>query len=120
MQASRYALVAVMSTSGLKLASIRRYRHKGIVALFALVALLFATTAYVAHGYQHELAQSTHSVAHCDLCLQFSGTAGVPDHSELSGTPPVQAFVRALAETPQFSSVKHPTNCLPRAPPALT
>ena len=120
MQASRYAFGAVMSPSGFKLASLRRFRHKGIVALFALVALLFATTTYVAHGYQHELAQSTHSVAQCDLCLQFSGTAGAPVHADLLGKPPLQAFAPAVCETPRFSSRKHPTNCLPRAPPALT
>jgi hypothetical protein len=120
MQASRYAFRAIMSASGLKLASLRRYRHKGVVALFALVALLFATTAYVAHGYQHELAQSTHPVAHCDLCLQFSGTAGAPEHPAALGKLPLAAFVPAVAETPRFASRKHPTNCLPRAPPALT
>jgi hypothetical protein len=109
-----------MSHSGPKLASLRRFRHKGIVALFALVALLFATTAYVAHGYQHELAKSTHPVVHCDLCLQFSGTAGAPEHSDLVGKPPLQAFAPAVAGTPRFSSHKHPTNRLPRAPPALT
>jgi hypothetical protein len=119
MQASRYALRAVMSTSGLKLGSIRRFRHKGIVALFALVALLFATTAYVAHGYQHDLAQSTHSVAHCDLCLQFNGTAGAPDHADLLGKPPLQALAPAVFEASRFSSHKHPTNRLPRGPPAL-
>jgi hypothetical protein len=109
-----------MSHSGSKLASLRRFRHKGIVALFALVALLFATTAYVAHGYQHELAKSPQPVAHCDLCLQFSGTAGAPEHPDHPGKPPLQAFTPAAAESPRFSSHKHPTNRLPRAPPALT
>jgi hypothetical protein len=109
-----------MSASGLKLASIRRFRHKGVLALFALVALLFATTAYVAHGYQHELAGSPHTIAHCDLCLHFSGTAGTPTHTDLVGKPPLEAFTPAVVETPRFGSRRHPTNRLPRAPPALT
>jgi hypothetical protein len=109
-----------MSPYALKLASIRRFRHKGILALFALVALLFATTAYVEHGYQHELANSPHSIAQCDLCLHFSGTAGAPVHTDLPGKPPLEAFAPAVIETPRFSSRKHPTNRLPRAPPALT
>src|SRR5688572_14630455 len=109
-----------MNPSGIKLASLRRFRHKGIVALFALVALLFATTAYVAHGYQHELASSPHSIAQCDLCLHFSGTAGAPTHTDHVGKPPLEAFTPAVVETPRFSSRKHPTNRLPRAPPALT
>jgi hypothetical protein len=106
--------------ASIKLESLRRFRHKGMVALFALVALLFVTTAYVAHGYQHELAQSTHPVVHCDLCLQFSGAAGAPAHPGLAGKPPTEAFAPAVAETPRFASHEHPTHRLPRAPPALT
>jgi hypothetical protein len=102
------------------LAALRRFRQNRLVAALALLALLFATTAYVAHGFQHELPLSQHSTAHCDLCLHFSGTAGTPAHSGVAGKPPQAAFAPAVVETVQFSSHKHPTNRLPRAPPALT
>ena len=62
------------------LAHIRRFRHKGLVALFALVALMFATTAYVAHGLSHDKPLSTHSSAQCDLCLQFAARPARPNN----------------------------------------
>ncbi len=101
------------------LAGLRRYRHNRVIALFALLALLFAGTAYVVHGLDHDKPLSQHAFNHCDLCLHFSGTAGAPDHPALVGNPPAPAVAPAATETPQFASHPHPTNRLPRAPPAL-
>src|SRR5687767_6428498 len=102
------------------LAHLRRFRYNRLVAVFALVAFFFATTAYVVHGFKHELPLSQHATAHCDLCLHFSGTAGTPDHQGFVGKPPVGAYFELPVVTPRFTSWQHPTNRLPRAPPALT
>jgi hypothetical protein len=102
------------------LAALRRFRHNRLLAALALLALLFATSAYAVHGFQHELPLSQHSTAHCDLCLQFSGTAGTPDYAGSIGKPPQATFAPDTVETVRYSSHRHPTNRLPRAPPALT
>ncbi len=109
-----------MRTSTTPLARFRGYRHNRVVALFALLALLFAGTAYVVHGLDHQGSLAQHAYAHCDLCLHFSGTAGAPEHAALAGYPPAPVVAPAATETPQFTSHVHPTNRLPRAPPALT
>jgi hypothetical protein len=51
-----------------------RSRPRKLLALFAVLALLLATTAYLSHIHANggKLQESTH----CDLCLQFSGTGG--------------------------------------------
>jgi hypothetical protein len=102
------------------LAVIRGFRHNRLVALWALLALLFAGTAYVVHGFDSEKPLSQHSATHCDLCLHFSGTAGAPDHPAIVGNPPTPSVAPDAVETPRYSSYEHPTNRLPRAPPALT
>ena len=102
------------------LASFRRFPHNRLVAVLALLAFFFASTAYVVHGFKHELPLSQHATAHCDLCLHFSGTAGTPENSDFAGKPPVAQFARAFFETVRFASHQHPTNRLPRAPPAST
>jgi hypothetical protein len=102
------------------LAHIRRSSHNRLVALLALVALLLASTAYVAHGYTHDKPFSPHTSAQCDLCLHFSGTASAPDQPAYLGILPPEVSAPAAFETPPLCSHKHPTNRLPRAPPALT
>jgi hypothetical protein len=102
------------------LVRIRRFRHKGLLALFALVALMVASTAYVAHGLTHDKPLSTHSSVECDLCLQFAGTAGAPEHPPGQGKPPLGTFTPVLNQTARFCSYEHPTHRLPRAPPVLT
>jgi hypothetical protein len=102
------------------LAAIRGSRHNRLVALLALVALLFASMAYVVHGFSPEKPLSQHSTSQCDLCLHFSGTAGTPDHATFVGKPPVAASAPTSVVPVRFSSHVHPTNRLPRAPPALT
>jgi hypothetical protein len=100
------------------LANIRSFRHNRLVALFALLALLFASTAYVAHGFDQPLSQ--HAAGQCDLCLHFSGTAGTPDHPALPGKPPLAAFAPTADETPRYASHEHPTHRFARGPPDLT
>jgi hypothetical protein len=101
-------------------AAIRRSRHNRLGALVALLALLFATTAYVSHGSDHSVPLPQHSSAQCDLCLHFSGTAGAPDHPAPFGLAPLPAFAPTPADTQRPASYEHPTHRLPRAPPALT
>lgn len=108
-----------MRASAIPLDRFRRFRHNRVIALFALLALLFAGTAYVVHGLDHDKPLSQHTFTHCDLCLHFSGTAGAPEHPALVGNPPAPVVAPAAIETPQFTSHPHPTNRLPRAPPAL-
>jgi len=48
-----------------------------LVALFTVLALLLATTANASH--LHKGDAGNHGIGgHCDLCLQFAGTAGAP------------------------------------------
>jgi hypothetical protein len=101
------------------LARIRRFRHKGLVALFALVALMVASTAYVAHGLTHDKPLTTHSSTQCDLCLHFAGTAGAPDSPPEQGKPPLAVAAPIERQAAPFRSHEHPTHRLPRAPPAL-
>jgi hypothetical protein len=101
------------------LSDIRRFRHNRLVVLLALLALLFASSAYVVHGFQHDKPLSSHNSNQCDLCLHFSGTAGAPDHPVVAGRPPLAAVAPAPQEILRFESYEHPTNRLPRAPPAL-
>jgi hypothetical protein len=94
----------------------RLLRRQRLIALFALVALFFATTAYVAHGFD---GTPSHENAQCDLCLQFNGTAGAPAESSLVGRPPLVAFVAVLVALPLLPVRRKVGNRLPRAPPAL-
>lgn len=109
-----------MNRADVQLASFRRFRHNRAIALFALIALFFATTAYVAHGYEHDISSSPHSVAHCDLCLHFTGTAGTPAGADVVGKPPLEALAPTVVEVHDVLSQAHPTNRLPRGPPSLT
>jgi len=109
-----------MTSVATPLANIRGSRHNRLVALLALVALLFASTAYVVHGFGPEKSLSHHSIGHCDLCAHFSGTAGTPDHAAFAGRPPVAASAPTSVVTLRFATYEHPTHRLPRAPPALT
>jgi hypothetical protein len=109
-----------MTSVATPLANIRGSRHNRLVALLALMALLFASTAYVVHGFAPEKPLSQHSLGHCDLCAHFSGTAGTPDHATFEGRPPVAASAPTSVVTVRFASYEHPTHRLPRAPPALT
>lgn len=96
-----------------------RPRHPRLIALFALVALLFATTAYVAHGFQDGAVQK-HDNTQCDLCLQFSGTAGAPADTGLVGKPPLVVVRTTPVALPALPVESQDGEPLPRGPPALT
>jgi hypothetical protein len=92
----------------------RILRRQRLTALFALVALFFATTAYVAHGFD---GTASHQNTQCDLCLQFNGTAGAPAETGLVGKVPLVAFVAVLFALPLLTARRKVGNRLPRAPP---
>jgi hypothetical protein len=54
-----------------------RSHSRQLTALFAVLALLLATTAYVSHIHSGD-ARDHNIGGHCDLCLQFAGAAGTP------------------------------------------
>ena len=66
-------------------------------------------------------ALSQHATAQCDLCLQFSGTAGAPADLALPGKPPL-VVVRTTPVALPLAAPRAPqtANHLPRGPPALT
>jgi hypothetical protein len=84
-----------------------RPRPRQFVALFAVLALLLATTAYVSHvhGAGGKLDESTH----CDLCLQFSGTSGP------SALP--QLPVRAVLIVVRLPPARHTDDAISRDQP---
>jgi hypothetical protein len=95
-----------------------RSRHPRLIALFALVALFFATTTYVAHGLQDGTVQ--HDTTQCDLCLQFSGSAGAPADVALPGRPPLVVVRTTPVIFPALPAERHDSDHRPRGPPALT
>lgn len=98
----------------------RRLRHNRLVALVALLALCFATTAYVSHGFTHKAGTPpAHKAAQCDVCLQLNGSAGVPDAAGVACKPPLVARVPVASTRIVFSSRRHVSHRLPRAPPAF-
>ncbi len=103
-----------MGASGYADCPMRILRRQRLIALFALVALFFATTAYVAHGFD---GTANHQNTQCDLCLQFNGTAGAPAETGLVSKPPLVAFVAVLVAVPRIPTRRKVGNRLPRAPP---
>jgi hypothetical protein len=95
-----------------------RPRHPRLIALFALVALFFATTAYVTHGLQDGTFQ--HDNTQCDLCLQFSGSAGAPAEMALVGKPPLVVVRTTPVALPALVAERYDAAHRPRGPPALT
>ena len=95
-----------------------RSRHPRLIALLALVALFFATTAYVAHGFQDGTVQ--HNNAQCDLCLQLSGSAGTPADTALVSKPPLVVVRTTPIAFPALPAERQDADHLPRGPPALT
>ncbi len=116
MSASGYAQLQFRRPPDAHATRMRLLRCQRLLALFALLALFFATTAYVAHGFD---GTRSHQNTQCDLCLQFNGTAGAPAESSLVGRPPLVAFVAVLAALPVLRVRRKVGNRLPRAPPSL-
>lgn len=54
-----------------------RSQSRQLTALFAVLALLVATTGYGSHVHRGDAGD--HNIGgHCDLCLQFAGAARTP------------------------------------------
>jgi len=84
------------------------------VVWLALVALFLATTAFTAHAFADKGLQ--HEVTACDLCLQFSGSAGPPD-APVVGKPPLLIFDAVAARVLVLPTRRVSGNRLARAPP---
>ena len=93
------------------------FRRNRRIALIAVAALLFASTAYLTHGYGD--GASSHSTAQCDLCLQFSGSAGAPSATAVVGKPVQVSRQPVLPSRPTPPSRKNVDSRLPRGPPAI-
>ena len=92
-----------------------RLNHRRI-AFIAVAALFFATTAYLAHGYGD--AAQPHKSAQCDLCLQFSSTAGAPSTTAVVGKPVQVGRQPVLLSRPVLASRRNVDSRLPRGPPS--
>jgi hypothetical protein len=96
-----------------------RSHSRQLTVLFAVLALLLATTAYVSHIHRGDTADRNIG-GHCDLCLQFACAAGAPT--------PVKVILRtryiiaraALAQrTDDPASHQQSRSHRSRAPPLL-
>lgn len=96
----------------------RRSLPRQLIALFAVLALLLATTAYVSHI--HAAGGKLNPRAHCDLCLQFTGTAGASTLPALISKPPlVVARIPLAHRTDDTASHYQSRSHRSRAPPFL-
>jgi len=94
-----------------------RLSHRRWIANVAALSLFFSMLAYAAH--HHNPRDSAKDDTHCELCLQFHGTAGVPSplpHTILSLYLVFLAPVvdRGFRGASRCSRVQQP-----RAPPVL-
>jgi hypothetical protein len=76
--------------------------------------LLFASTMFLAHGY----SDTVHKAAQCDLCLQFSGTAGAPATASAISKPVQVTRQAVLPAQPIRVSPQRVDSRLPRGPPS--
>jgi hypothetical protein len=93
-----------------------RPRHNRWLVLLALVALVYATTAFLAHTHEHD--ERGAEAIHCDLCLQFTksaGAASAPAALAAHGGEAVHAAAPAARPRPERRVRAHP----PSAPPFI-
>lgn len=86
------------------------------IAFLAAAALLFATTAYLAHGYGD--SARPHDGVRCDLCVQFSGTAGAFSAPAIIGKPALTVRQPILPSRPPLPFRRNVDSRLPRGPPS--
>ena len=96
-----------------------RSHARQLVALFTVLALLLATTAYTSH--LHKGDAGNHGIGgHCDLCLQLAGSASAP--TPVTVVPRTMPFVAHVALPPRTdgaTSHYQPRSHRSRAPPLL-
>jgi hypothetical protein len=90
--------------------------HHRRIAFFAVAALLFATTAFLAHGYGDGV--KPHDNVKCELCLHFSGSAGAPSASTIVGKPILAIRQPVLLAQPVRPTRRNVDSRLPRGPPS--
>lgn len=79
-----------------------------ILTALVTVAFFIATTVYAAH--LHDRAGKKDGPAHCEICLQLSGTAGTP--------PPVRVTKPIPTVTPDVTFVRIQPSITTRVPSA--
>ncbi len=87
------------------------------IALIAVAALLFSSTLFLSHGYGE--GTRSHNEAQCNLCQQFSGSAGAlvtPALVVLAAAALLQLILPFVQPVPTRRKVD---SRLPRGPPAL-
>lgn len=92
-------------------------RFKRLLSLLAAATFLFAALAFSAHGYNGQ--GLAHNSAHCDLCLQFNGTAGTPAVAAVAGKPVLSLRQAIVPFQPVFSFERNVDSRLPRGPPVI-
>ena len=96
----------------------RRLRQNRFIAVLATFALFLATSAYLSHGYSPD--SPAHDYSHCDLCLQFTGTAG-PTVAPALNTPADAVASAPLLPDAQIAVPSNKSRAhQPRGPPAHT
>jgi hypothetical protein len=91
--------------------------HKRCIALVACVALLVATTGFLAHGYRTD--GKHHDETRCEFCAQFTGSAGSPAITQLVAFVVVFSFL-APVPAAAFSGARRPPRAhRSRAPPQV-
>ena len=92
-----------------------RFRRR--IALLAVAALLFGSTAFLAHHDGEDAFPQ--KASHCELCSHFHGTAGSPTAAIVAGKPVLvvrQAVTLSQAVRPFERNVD---SRLPRGPPFI-
>ena len=89
-------------------------RHFGLIATFALLALLVGHASFALHASSHDLADT----AECELCISYGNTAGAanvaPDHGVLPAQDIPLGWDNDSTPTPDRVNLARP-----RGPPSV-
>ena len=89
-------------------------RHFGLIATFAMLALLLGHASFVLHATSHDLADA----AECELCISYANTTVATNMATDHGV------LRALDFAPGWDNDNTPTQdrvhlARPRGPPSV-
>jgi hypothetical protein len=90
-------------------------RLRRLIALFAVAALLLAVTVYGSH--LHHPGGKPNETTHCDLCLQFGGTAGPSTATALPIRAALVVRLEPSRDAAEAPSREQPRSHRSRAPP---